>query len=129
MKTAPHALLAATTLVAMTCAVGAATCAPGNPEMAGHYILNGEMEVGSQLLLQPDGQFEFMLAYGAIDQYGKGCWSVDGQVLKLQLQGRPNVPRRHSPADRRFRGMFLVIEDDGRLAWPLEGFRGRFERQ
>ena len=36
------------------------------------------MEVGSELLLRPDGSFEFMLAYGANDQYGKGCWVAKG---------------------------------------------------
>lgn len=107
----------------------AAECTPGDPALAGYYVLNGEMEVGSQLALRPDGAFEFMLVYGAIDQYGRGCWSVNGRVLMLQVAGRRNVPRDHSPADRRFRGMMLVVEDDGRLAWPLEGFRGRYEKQ
>ncbi len=129
MKPTNQAFLTALALVATTLSAEAAPCAPGAPEIAGYYVLNGEMEVGSQLILQSDGQFEFLLAYGAIDQYGRGCWSMEGQVLKLQVRGRPNVPRQHSPADRRFRGMYLVVERDGRLAWPLEGFRGRFEKQ
>lgn len=128
MKFAPHCLLSATFILAMT-SVGEAACLPGNPEVAGFYTLIGEMEVGSQLVLQTDGQFEFMLAYGAIDQYGRGCWTLEDQVISLQVAGRRNVPREHSPADRRFRGMMLVVEPDGRLAWPLPGFRGRFEKQ
>lgn len=41
------------------------------------------MEVGSELLLQADGRFEYMLAYGALDEYATGCWSRDGQTLTL----------------------------------------------
>ena len=32
---------------------------------SGHYYLNGVMEVGSELLLQPNGKFQWMLAVGA----------------------------------------------------------------
>ncbi len=39
-------------------------------ELAGHYILQGVMEVGSELLLKSDGSFEYMLAYGAADYWG-----------------------------------------------------------
>ena len=128
VKSALQSLVFALTIVPMASAAEAA-CVPGNPEVAGFYTLIGEMEVGSQLVLQPDGRFEFMLAYGAIDQYGRGCWTLRDRVISLQVAGRRNVPREHSPADRRFRGMMLVVEPDGRLAWPLPGFRGRFEKQ
>ena len=43
---------------------------------AGHYVLRGVMEVGSELLLKPDGTFEFALAYGATDYYAKGTPAV-----------------------------------------------------
>lgn len=115
--------------IALASIADASACKPGNPDLSGHYVLNGAMEVGSQLLLLPDGQFEFMLAYGAIDQYGRGCWSVTDRTLTLRVQGRRSVPRQHSPADRRFRGMVLIVQPDGRLSWPLHGFRGQFERQ
>jgi len=39
---------------------------------SGHYVLQGVREVGSELLLKPDGKFEFMLAYGAADLWAKG---------------------------------------------------------
>lgn len=128
VKSALQSLVFAISILPMTSA-GEAACSPGNPDVAGFYTLIGEMEVGSQLVLQPDGQFEFMLAYGAIDQYGRGCWTLQDRVISLQVAGRRNIPREHSPADRRFRGMRLVVEPDGRLAWPLPGFRGRFEKQ
>ena len=106
----------------------AASCPPVAPDLAGHYVLNGQMEVGSELLLAPDGQFQFMLAYGAVDQYGSGCWSVHDTTLALHVKGR-RIPARASPEDRKFRGMYLMIESDGRLGWPLPGFRGKYERQ
>src|ERR1700757_2187375 len=43
-------------------------------DMAGHYILRGVMEVGSELLLKSDGSFEYALAYGAADYWAKGTW-------------------------------------------------------
>lgn len=103
-----------------------AACTPGDPKLAGHYYLEGEREVGAELLLYPDGRFEFGLAYGAVDQYGRGCWSVQGKALTLMVEGRRTVPPQHSPDDRRFRGMVLMLGDGGRLDWPLPGFRGRF---
>lgn len=110
-------------------AAAASPCAPVDPELAGYYVLNGEIEVGSQLLLMPDGQFQFMLAYGAIDQYGTGCWSMSDGKLTLIAKGRRSVPAQHSPEDRKFRGMVLIVQPDGRLSWPLPGFRGKYERE
>jgi hypothetical protein len=41
--------------------------------LAGLYD-GGQMEVGAQLLLKPDGHFEYELAYGALDEEAKGTW-------------------------------------------------------
>jgi hypothetical protein len=41
--------------------------------LAGLYDA-GQMEVGAQLLLKPDGHFEYELAYGALDEEAKGTW-------------------------------------------------------
>jgi hypothetical protein len=105
-----------------------AACAPGDPELTGRYFLEGEMEIGSELRLYPDGQFEFALAYGALDQYGQGCWAVEGKTVTLLAKGRRTVPAQHTPVDRRFRGMWLLAEPDGGLRWPLQGFRGVFRK-
>lgn len=49
--------------------------------LAGHYYLKGEMEVGSELLLLPDGRFRWMMSYGAVDQQAQGRWIAhDGRV-------------------------------------------------
>jgi len=55
--------------------------APTLASLAGRYD-GGQMEVGAELLLKPDGHFEYELAYGAMDEEGKGTWEVrDGVVF------------------------------------------------
>jgi hypothetical protein len=63
-------------------------------DMAGNYVLRGVMEVGSELLLKPDGKFEFMLAYGAADYWAKGTWSRDGAAVVLHSAGKEEAPFR-----------------------------------
>ena len=120
--------LAAVALGAALANAAQAACPDVDPTLAGHYVLNGQVEVGSEIRLQPDGAFAFLLAYGANDQFGKGCWSVEGTTLALRVGGK-KIPKDASPEDRKFRGMYLMIEPDGRLRWPLRGFSGRYERQ
>ena len=68
----------------------ARTSAADIARVAGHYYLEGVREVGSELLLRPNGNFEFMLAYGALDESGEGTWRVaDGAVI-LQSPGAPH---------------------------------------
>lgn len=117
-------------LAACTIADGrAGACAPGDGALAGHYVLNGVMEVGSELLLRPDGSFTFMLAYGANDQFGQGCWRRDGQTVSLVPAGRGGVSGRHTPDSRGFSGMALTVERGG-LVWDIagSGHRGRYVR-
>lgn len=63
--------------------VSAASCTRSDASLTGHYYLRGVMEVGSELLLQANGRFDYMLAYGALDEFATGCWSRNGQVLTL----------------------------------------------
>ena len=49
--------------------------------LAGTYD-GGQMEVGAQLLLKPDGHFGYELAYGALDEAAQGTWEFkDGAVF------------------------------------------------
>jgi hypothetical protein len=59
-----------------------AVAAPATREsLAGTYD-GGQMEVGAQLLLKPDGHFQYELAYGALDESAEGSWELkDGVVL------------------------------------------------
>ena len=52
-------------------------------DLAGHYVLRGVMEVGSEMVLKPDGNFQWELAYGAADYWAKGTWHRDGDAVVL----------------------------------------------
>ena len=69
-----------------------AQAAPPEAALAGRYYLQGVREVGSELRLHEDGRFEWMLAYGAVDQYAEGRWTREGDEVVL-------VPAR-APAGR-----------------------------
>lgn len=63
------------------------------PTAAGHYYLEGVHEVGSELLLLPDGRFQYFLAYGAYDENATGNWRVDGQLIILNTSAGYTPPR------------------------------------
>lgn len=62
-------------------AAGLAVAQTGN--FAGQYLLQNLREVGSELLLRPNGTFEFVLAYGAADYSSKGTWKAQGNAVIL----------------------------------------------
>jgi hypothetical protein len=45
-------------------------------------------------LLKPDGNFEFMLAYGAADYWAKGTWRHEGAAVILNSSGKEEAPFR-----------------------------------
>ena len=61
-------------------------------KLAGHYYLSGMPEVGSELVLDSAGKFQWMLAYGSMDQYAKGSWKLRGR--KVVLTPEPGKPGR-----------------------------------
>src|SRR6185369_524574 len=63
-------------------------------DVAGHYRLQNVREMGSELLLRPDGQFEFFLAYGAADYWAKGTWQTQEGTVILNTGGEPKPPFR-----------------------------------
>jgi len=67
---------------AKTVAKAAAADQALKKSLVGHYYLTNVREVGSELLLKADGNFEYGLAYGAADEQAQGQWTVrDGRVL------------------------------------------------
>ncbi len=70
----------------------------GTPDasLAGHYYLSGVMETGSELLLKPDGQFEWYISYGAVDQTAKGRWGRTAETVTLAT----DVPPADAPLFR-----------------------------
>ena len=61
----------------------APAAAEGNDALVGHYYLSGVHEVGSELLLRADGRFEWMLAYGAVDNAATGRWTRQSKTIVL----------------------------------------------
>jgi hypothetical protein len=72
--------------------LSAATAWAADP--AGHYVLHGVHEVGSELLLKPDGTFEYMLAYGAADFLAEGAWRLEDGSVVLNTRGKKEPPFR-----------------------------------
>jgi hypothetical protein len=79
------------TLVVILALGGIGVLAEGQ---AGHYVLVGVHEMGSELLLKPDGTFEYMLAYGTADYSAKGKWRSDGDAVILNSTVKDNPPFR-----------------------------------
>lgn len=67
-------------LLALCVLLQAAVPVPDAGALAGYY--NGsQAELAAELLLHPDGRFEYGLAYGALDEVAAGRWTVvDGAV-------------------------------------------------
>ena len=94
------------TLVALLTLAGTGAFAD---ELAGHYVLYGVHEVGSELLLKPDGTFEYMLAYGAADYSATGKWRREGDAVIL------NSVVKNDPPFRLIRS--AVVKTQGICVW------------
>jgi hypothetical protein len=63
-------------------------------DLAGHYALHGEREMASDLVLKPDGTFEYMFVYGAADYWAKGAWRAQNGSVVLNSAGKDEAPFR-----------------------------------
>ena len=114
----PVALAAASLLAALSCS--AAACTPADPSLAGHFYLRGVMEVGSELLLHADGRFEYMLAYGALDELASGCWTRNGAMVTLVVHKFENSV--DDPT--KFRRLDLTVHPGGKLMRRFDAEHG-----
>jgi hypothetical protein len=80
--------------VALVSLMALAALTASGEDLTGHYVLQGVMEVGSELLLKSDGNFEYMLAYGAADYWAKGTWQYQNNHVVLKSAGRKEDPFR-----------------------------------
>ena len=78
--------------LAMLCLLAIGAAASQAADLPGHYYLQHFREVGSELLLKPDGSFEFMLAYGAADYWAKGTWRAQNRSVILNSTPGPDRP-------------------------------------
>jgi hypothetical protein len=60
--------------------------------LAGNYD-GHQMEVGAELLLKPDGHFQYELAYGALDESAEGTWDIKGNAVLLTTVPAVKLPR------------------------------------
>ncbi len=89
----------------------AADCARADASLAGHYYMHGVMEVGSELRLQATGQFDYMLAYGALDELASGCWSRAGRFVTLVT----TTFQANSDDPMKFERLVLEVTPSGKL--------------
>lgn len=66
------------------------------------------MEVGSELLLKPDGTFEYMLAYGAADYSARGTWKPGDRAVLLTSTAITEPPFKLLQATSIKRDLFRV---------------------
>lgn len=94
----------------------AADCEPQGAQHAGIYELQDVMEMGSLIWLGKDGRFEYMLAYGAVDEVAKGCWSKKADRVSL-------VPTdmRVSQGGNKFKKLSLRVLSGGKLVRTFGG--------
>ncbi|KQW88635.1 hypothetical protein ASC94_24880 [Massilia sp. Root418] len=67
-------------------------------KLPGHYYLTGVREVGAEILLRPDGTFEYSMAYGAVDEFAKGSWTVWNQQVVFRSETAPAPAAPLQPA-------------------------------
>jgi hypothetical protein len=73
--------------------------------VAGQYYLQGAMETASEMLLRPDGSFEWYLSAGAMDAFAKGSWRREGKQVILNAD--PADPAK------------AIITEGPRIAWEI----------
>lgn len=58
-------------------------------DITGHYHLKGVHEAVAELVLRPNGRFQFGMAYGAVDLSAEGTWEQQSQKVVLTADAKP----------------------------------------
>ncbi|WP_157216057.1 hypothetical protein [Flavisphingomonas formosensis] len=61
-------------------------------DIAGGYFTS-QPEVASELMLKPDGRFQWYLSYGALDENATGSWKRQGDTVLLTTEPVVTPPR------------------------------------
>lgn len=103
----------------------ASECQRADASLAGHYYMRGVMEVGSELQLQANGEFQYMLAYGALDEYATGCWSRAEQIVTLVV----SKFEANAEDPMKFERLELEVKPGDKLVrWFDDGHAGTYSR-
>ncbi len=101
---------------ASTVAASAAECEPQGTRHGGLYELQDVMEMGSAIWLGNNGRFEYMLAYGAVDEYAMGCWEKSGGDVVLVAK-----EMKVSQGGNKFGKLKLKLQSGNRLIRTFQG--------
>ncbi|MYN16820.1 hypothetical protein GTP81_08650 [Rugamonas sp. FT107W] len=88
-------------------------------KLPGHYYLKGVREVGAEILLHPDGKFQYSMSYGAVDEFAQGSWEVWNEEVVFRAETAPvraaaMRPSADAPAVALAAGQVLVdLRHDG----------------
>lgn len=91
----PHRLLRAWALAvgALILALGGPAAAAGpavaGTSPAGAYRLHQGPDMASELIVKPDGTFDYFLAAGSLDEMAHGTWRAEGKSLRLTTIPKP----------------------------------------
>jgi len=90
-------------------------------KLPGKYILFGEREVSSDIVLKPNGEFVYRMIYGAVDEGAVGKWrSTDSQVI-LDVDKRKQGQAAPPPTDkielRRDSGNLIMMRNENALVY------------
>lgn len=80
--TAVLACLSLSAIAIPSSRVAGQTAPESSSQLVGTYD-GSQMEMGAGLRLQPNGRFDYMLAYGALDESASGRWTSDRDTVYL----------------------------------------------
>ena len=93
---------------------------PGNAQNtlsmpSGEYYLQGVQDMASGFRINDDHSFDFFFIYGAVDRFGKGAWTLEGDHLMLNSPPKPSpdfLLQKSAPGDST--GTVIQITDPNR---------------
>jgi hypothetical protein len=82
---------AAAALLAACAAAAEPNAAADGPSLVGHYEIDA-IEQAGELLLTPDGRFQYAFTTGALDEHAAGRWEHVGEATCLTTEPKPVPP-------------------------------------
>ena len=95
-------------------------------DVVGHYYMEGVREAAAELLLRPDGKFEYAFMYGGQDESARGRWELKDGRLTLTTEKAPppsfSVDKVEATIDEEYLGstaapvLFVAVVKTKKLA-------------